>query len=137
MRSICILAILFGLSGCAGIGVFTPITKDNPVTIKKDGAIVSKNKSDVRNEYHYKTLGPEIEKNGEKETWIYDYGNDWCGALVLVVPLMLPVCKDTDEYNFDGDTLIQHQKHHAKFKGLMCSVFPIETANGAKACTTG
>jgi hypothetical protein len=106
------------LTGCAGIGVFVPKTSIDPVT-------TSRTKEGVIRANEYKRIQPVVSKSGNHEVWTYRESNDWCGALIVVIPLMLPVCENSDSYTFDGNTLIKREYRQADFKGFMCSMFPM------------
>lgn len=117
------------LAACAGVGVFVPEKTYPPVHWALNGKDVNYTKDEVRKGWRIGNIDPVISGNEAKEVWTYRYNNDWCGALLVVIPLMLPVCRKEDVYYFEGERLIKHEASSTKFQGVMCSIFP--------ACSSG
>ncbi len=58
----------------------------------------------------------------------------WCGLVVVVVPLILPVCADEEVFIFKDEKLVKHEDKRVSFSGLRCAVLPIyKLQNGGKS----
>lgn len=135
MKNIVIILVCLALSGCAGIGVLAPSTWQESVTMHDGPGAPVRTKASVASSIRHEGQRPRIIVNGESETWLYKDANDWCGALIVVVPLMVPACENSDTYEFSGDELVRHEVKAARFSGVMCSIFPVCPDGGScKLC---
>jgi len=122
MRSgnLLVLASVWILAGCVGVGAVVPAEwiKSGP-----DGESVWPPRVTPA-----AVLTKQATADGE--IWTYTESNDWCGAFVVVVPLMLPLCEHTRAFTFRGEVLVQEKVRGTRYKGLMCSILPIEGRGG-------
>jgi hypothetical protein len=125
MRIVVTIALLALLSACAGVGVFVPETSYPSVQHFYKGENTNRTKADIAKEWRYEKVEPNISQTASEEIWAYHYSNNWCGALLVVIPLMLPTCTHSDAYHFQGDTLVKHEHKTTKYRGVMCSIFPV------------
>ncbi|WP_457944221.1 hypothetical protein ACSTAY_04895 [Vreelandella alkaliphila] len=92
---IAILAAL--LSACAGVGAFVPETETSYPSVQDSyKGSVTRTKADVAKQWWLERAERNVTRVADGEIWTYKYDNNWCGALLVVVPLMLPVCTHAD-----------------------------------------
>jgi hypothetical protein len=117
MRNIILLAIIT-LQGCVGIGVSITETED------KTERNLGRSKHDMLSSYTYRTE-PKVESNANNEiVMTYTLSPEWCGPFIFIIPVMLPVCSQSEMYIFQDYKLIKHVSKRVKYNGLMCSILP-------------
>lgn len=125
MRLILITLLCLVTTACVGVGVIVPGERRFPELSPGTVRTPPSTREQVTTRPENRGRQPAVRHEGPLETWAYDRGASWCGALFVVVPLMLPVCDDRETYVFDGDRLVERRRYFARFHGLACSVFPV------------
>lgn len=135
MRLIFILALMMFLSACVGVGAIVPTKKEFPVGTCYYGQHEDEKKIDIERRLTHKNKQPEVSHVGGREVWTYRSEKEWCGALFVILPLMLPVCESSYTYYFEGETLVMGERRTTDYYGFMCSMFPVcPDGNNCKAC---
>lgn len=134
MRLIALLALLGLLTGCVAVGVFVPIERQQATVRATGRSTVPLTRDYVAANSRNRGMQPRIESRDGAEIWTYERGNSWCGAMVVVVPLMLPVCSQDETYVFDGDTVVEHRTRFVDLKGAGCSIFPVCSSATCQLC---
>lgn len=139
IRTLLLLCSIIWLSGCVGAAVVLPHTKHQrwpdqgvrPVTLN-----LSSPQTKLAVIQHHNDIPPTLvyEEKGQ-EVWEYQRENSWCGAVILFVPLVLPVCGSGEIYYFKENQVTEHTTQDVKMHGLMCSLFLICPENAdCSAC---
>ena len=122
MKIIIVSLLYISLTACAGIGY---ISVDEEIENVQAG--VSKDSILLSNDWRQDQL--KGLNNDSLDRLVYE-SKSWCGALILIVPLMLPVCDTTDTYYFESEILVRKEIKSTSLNGLFCSVFPVCEGGG-------
>lgn len=131
---ILILLMATFLQGCLGVGVFsTQVSTQAEQSVEQSKADILEKDHRYWSDGEYQAIQPIVEKHQQTEIVTYARPKEWCGAMLVVVPLMLPVCREEDVYYFEDEKLIKHTQKRVKYSGLLCSIFP--SCPGGSDCT--
>lgn len=129
-----LLLVVVCLQGCAGFGIYaTQTAKDTEHPIGQPKFAVLEKGHQYWGENGYEKIPPTFETIKGLETVTYTRPKEWCGGLVVIVPLMLPVCTEEDVYYFKDEKLVSHTQQRVTFNGVLCSIFP--ACSGGSDCT--
>ncbi|HEX4896544.1 MAG TPA: hypothetical protein VFV11_09475, partial [Solimonas sp.] len=92
MRLILITLLCLVTTACVGVGVIVPGERRFPELSPGTVRTPPSTREQVTTRPENRGRQPVVRHEGPLETWAYDRGASWCGALFVVVPLMLPVC---------------------------------------------
>jgi len=113
------------------VGVLTPSESVESGDGQKKSYILSQNHN-YYDDGEYVTITPSIKHEESFEVYTYKRPSQWCG-LVVVIPLMLPVCSVEDVFYFNDGSLVKQVKKTVEYSGLLCSIFP--TCKSGNDCT--
>lgn len=149
LRSLLFVVIGILLTGCAGI-----VTMHNSETDHEDlnftlggKGYLSFYKKETKN--HTKQAIREawgepdkISNNDKYEVWRYDQGGfAWAGIipiLIIPIPLIAPVGKNSVTFNFNGDELASVSSEKREGGIAICGLFLMDHPSGLKfGCTSG
>lgn len=133
LSRVALLIALASLSACVGIGVFVPEERRYPAD--PDTGAMTRERVSLSPPHRGRV--PAVHQDGDTEIWVYDQGHGWCGALIVVIPLMLPVCSAEDTYVFRNEHLVERRARFARFKGVACGIFPVcPGGSNCRLCTS-
>ncbi len=118
--------LLLFLYGCAAVGMVYPDTRSHDYSEDR-ASMVSKEqvlagRANVGHDYLARAL--KQRPNAAQDT-LYIRKIAWCGVVVVVIPLVLPVCADEEIFIFEDELLIKHVDKRVSFTGIRCAVLPI------------
>ena len=63
------------------------------------------------------SVSPAISQKDGYEVREYRYSNLWCGAIVLSIPILLPLCSHSETYYLKESALVKRESQDVRFIG--------------------
>lgn len=120
------------VTSCVGVGVVTNDRREEVFS----GA-EARDKKEVLGTHRLRRVSLESYMQSGTEVYVHEK-SDWCGVLLVILPLMLPVCEGADTYYFENDKLVRFEYYELNFHGFFCGMFPMcEGGSDCSICYLG